>query len=156
MSTDKNRYWIVVANPSKLKIFSSNSPLYQSNHDFSFISELEHNKSRLQSHDLGDDKPGRYKTHESGGSSYQPATAPQDIEKNQFAKEVANQLKQAKNANLYDQILLVVPKQFYGILKTHLDQHVTNSIYKLFYKDYIARTTEDLSNMIFGEINGVQ
>lgn len=155
MNTNKNRYWIVVANASKLKIFASSSPLYQSKHDFSFIQELDHDKSRLKSHDLGDDRPGRYKTHDSGGSAYQPAMDIKDVEKIQFAKEIAATLKQAKNSDQYEQILLVIPKQFYGILKTHLDNHVADSIYKLIYKDFITRTTEDLSNMIFEEINGV-
>lgn len=155
MNLNKNRYWIVVANGSKLKIFASNSPLYQSRHDLSFILELDHNESRLKSHDLEKDKPGRYKMHESGGSAYERVTDTKIIEKNQFAREIAGKLKHAKSLDQYEQILLIVPKQFYGILKTYIDHNVADSIYKLIYKDYVNSTTEDLTNMIFGEINGV-
>lgn|GEM_PF-4453320 len=156
MNSNKSRYWIAVSDASKLKIFSSNTPPYKPCTDLTFVQEVDHNQSRLKAHELGDDKPGRYKTHESGGSSYQHTTDIKDVEKIHFAKEIALLLKQAKNSDKYEQLILIVHEKFHAVVKAHLDKTVLDSIYKEIDKDFVNRTTEDLIKMIFEEINGAK
>src|SRR5579863_1986957 len=156
MNSNKSRYWIAVSDASKLKIFSSNTPLYKPCTDLTFVQEIDHDKSRLKSHDLGDDKPGRYKTHESGGSAYQHSTDIKDVEKINFAREIALLLKQAKNSDKYEQLIIIVHEKFHGVLKAHLDKTVLDSIYKEINRDYVNHPTKDLIKIIFEEINGTQ
>ena len=79
-----HKYWIVVADASKAKIFASSHSLLTADKDLSFVQELDHAASRLETHELESDAQGRYKTHEAGGSAYQPKTDAHEDEKINF------------------------------------------------------------------------
>lgn len=153
MSTHKNRYWIVVANASKAKIFASDHDLHQITSDLIFVQELDHEASRVKDHDLKDVKPGRYKIDASDdGSAYERKTDAKEVEKIHFAAEIALFLKQAKDSDRFEQLIIIAHDHFYGLLKQHLDHVVTDSVYKTILKDYTACTTADLAKNIQNEI----
>ena len=151
MNLYENKYWVVVTNASKFKVFACNDNLHNPN--LTFIQELNHEASRLRSHELEEHSPGRYKTYASGeGSTYQPKTNPREVTKDDFAKEIALLLKHSKNANKYENLIIIAHDHFYGILKTHFDHTVQESIYMTILKDYSSFSTRELANAILTEV----
>lgn len=147
------KFWIAVANASELKIFASDGELYEEDTDVVFVQELKHPESRLKPFDFKGDKPGTYKTHDGDGSAYEQKTEIKEVEKIHFAEEINKLLTHAKNSNQYDQLLLIAPDHFYGILKMHLHHTIQDAIYKVISKDYTTFTTEELAKMIRKDIN---
>ena len=145
------KYWIVVANASELKIFGSDD-LHQVAHDLEFITELKHPESRMKGHDLEMDRPGRYRTHESGGSAYQSTTDIKEVAKIHFAEEINTLLVHAKNEGKYKKLVIIAPDHVYGILKTHFNHLVNDSIHLVIQKDYTSFTTDELAKMITKEV----
>lgn len=151
MNLYENKYWVVVANASKLKIFACYDNLHNPN--LNFIQGLNHEASRLKAHDLEDHSPGRYKTYALGeGSTYQPKTNPKEVTKDDFAKEIALLLKHAKDANKYESLIIIAHDHFYGVLKTHLDYKVQDSISMTILKDYSSFSTQELEQAILNEV----
>ncbi len=151
MNLYENKYWIVVANASKFKVFACDNNLHKPN--LIFIRELTHEASRLKVHDLEDHSPGRYKTYAFGeGSTYQPKTDPREVTKYDFAKEIALLLKHAKDTNKYENLIIIAHDHFYGILKLHFDHTVQESIYMTIPKDYSFFSTEELEKAILNEV----
>lgn len=154
MNQHKSKYWIVVANASKLKIFASNHDLHKIDADLTFVQELDHDAGRLKDCDLEDDRPGRYKTDLSkGGSAYEHKTDAKEVEREHFAREIVSLLQHAKQTEQYEQLIIVAHDHFYGILKSHFDHLLQDAIYQTILKDYTQLTTADLAKMLLNEVS---
>jgi len=148
-----SKYWILVSNANDSKVFTTNMHIGKIGADLEFVEELQHPQSKLQRQDLSVNQPGHYKVHGGGahgttGSTYEQDTDPKDTEKDHFAKEIAAFLAAAKDANKYEQLILVIPAHFHGVLDTHLHKSVKESISKIIHKDWTSSTTSDLANML--------
>lgn len=153
MNLTKSKYWIVVTNASKLRIFAIDHDLHKIVYDLVFVEELNHNASRLRDSELDGDRPGRYKINSSNnGSAYEYKTDSTEREKIHFATEIALFLRNAKDCGKFEKLIIIAHDHFYGILKQHFDHIVQDSIYNIILKDYTLFTKEDLAKMIRNEI----
>ena len=148
-----SKYWILVSNANDSKVFTTDVHISQIGSDLKFEQELQHPQSKLYRQDLSVNQPGHYKVHSRGlhgstGSTYEQDTDPKDIEKDHFAKEIADFLASAKNAHKYEQLILVVPAHFAGSIDGHLNKSVKESILKIIHKDWTALPTDDLAKAL--------
>ncbi len=118
---------VIVADNARARIFTSHSVLTR-------LEELEgfaHPEARLSNQELVGDSAG--KSVDQHGS-LQPATMPTEHEAESFARLLGNHLKELHNQQHFDQLMLIAPPRFLGLLRKALpgplDQLVTKSIDK--------------------------
>ena len=118
---------VIVADNCRARIFSSHTVL---NH----LTELEgfaHPEGRWSNQELVGDEAG--KSRDLHGD-LEPATSPKEHEAQMFAKALAKHLKDLHNQQHYEQLILIAPPRFLGLLRKELpkplDQLETHSIDK--------------------------
>lgn len=142
--------WIMVCDASRAILYKSQgkvAPLL-------FIKKLEHQDSRSHVHDLVTDKPGR--TQQSVGGKGHTAVGhgsrsgmnkehtPKDSEHEQFAQEIASELKLGLINKLYSHLVLISGPHFLGLVRTMMDETVVQQITHTIDKDYTHMTSEEI------------
>ncbi len=85
------------------------------------LQTFEHPQGRLQDHELDSDQAGRQSNSSVGGShgfGGDKSSHKHDVES--FAAQIAGYLEQERNAGRYQQLVLVAPPQFLGLLRKQL------------------------------------
>src|SRR5687767_11279660 len=115
--------WIITANTNHCCIYE-----YQGN-ALSLIKEIDHPENKLKDSELSSDKPGRYNSNNSiGGGAYSPHTEIEDVQDNDFAREIARELREEKNKNTYKELIIIMPAQIEGLFSKHLNKNVKGVI----------------------------
>jgi len=132
--------WILVANAGKAKIFSVNKLKFLTGKArLETIQEFTHPASRKKDVEIASDKLGHYKD----GSFVEP-TDPKKYEAESFAREVIGTLEAARVANKFDELILVVPPQFRGMMNKYLRAPLEQVISKVIEKDYTKNVEKEL------------
>ena len=140
--------WILVANASEARIFTVNKLKFLNGEEkLKSVREFMHPSSRKKDTEIVSDKLGRYKE----GSFVEP-TDPKKHEAENFAREIVNTLEAARVANSYDELILVVPAQFRGMMNKHLHVPLEQSIIKIIEKDYTKDSDKDLEEHLIKQI----
>lgn len=112
-----NLTWLVVADNSKARIFEVDThkgPIKE-------IETIVHTQSRLHEQDMTSDLPGRSGgKNDSGGNVYEAETRPKEQESINFARDVANEIDDARKKNKFKQVMLVASPGFLGNLRNAL------------------------------------
>ncbi|MGE5153637.1 MAG: host attachment protein [Bdellovibrio bacteriovorus] len=117
--------WVVVASAARARIFEVSGrrePLLE-------IKDLVNPEDRLQSQALKSDKPGRAFDH-MGGQRHAMGTAvdPKEQVAIRFAKQVAQQLDADRHHGRFDDLCVVAPPHFLGLLRGHMGQGLTRTV----------------------------
>lgn len=120
-----NEYWILVADASRARLFAREKK-------FGPIEELEslvHPESRLRRQDLVTDRPGQVQESRTPGEyAAKESTDPKKVEAQDFARELADHLNQAREAGRFRQLVLLAEPHFLGILRKQLDKPTTDAV----------------------------
>jgi protein required for attachment to host cells len=127
------KIFYLITNSCRAQVFiqtKSNGPLIE-------IKSMEHRESRLRNLDIDSDKPGRtqHGTRNGMRGSMEPRTTPKETERRLFAREVAECLSQIAFENPSNDIILVAPPQFLGLLRPLLPRHIASRIMRTIDKD---------------------
>ncbi|AZL15204.1 host attachment protein [Rickettsiales endosymbiont of Stachyamoeba lipophora] len=140
---------ILVANSSNCKIYAYNKPIAQ----FTLTKEMGHEESHMKiSQDLVRDDRGRPdKPFSVSRTAYEPDTDPKKKEWDIFAREVAHNIK--NEAEKYSSLVLIVPPEFEGMLKSHInkidkDHKVMDKVTHLIQKDLLNMNELDMFEYI--------
>ena len=109
--------WLVVADNSRARIFSTDSftgPIEE-------IESIVHTEARLHEQNITSDLPGRGSGKGGTGHAYQDETAPKEQENINFAKQVAHELDSARKGNKFKQLILIASPGFLGNLRNQLN-----------------------------------
>ena len=111
--------WIVVADQSKARIFTVDTPrgpLQQ-------IEELEHPEGRERIQELTSDLPGRAFDSSGVGGRHAMSTSvdPKEQEAIRFAKHIAEHVRSGCTQGRCDRLMLVAGPPFLGLLREHLN-----------------------------------
>lgn len=110
--------WLVIADNSRVRIFSTDSrtgPIEE-------IESIIHTEARLHEHELTSDLPGRGAGKNGvGRHAYQDEVSPKDQENINFAREIANKLDAARKDNKFKQLILVAAPGFLGNIRNQLN-----------------------------------
>jgi len=131
--------WIVTANTNDCCIYE-----YHDN-DLKLIKQISRPENKLKDSELSSDKPGRYNSSNStGGGAYAPHTEIEDVQDNNFAREVAIELNEARNKNKYRELVIIMPAQIEGLFLNHLNSKVKELIEHTIQKNIMHLSEKEL------------
>ncbi|MGC9128112.1 MAG: host attachment protein [Acidithiobacillus sp.] len=137
------RTWILVSNGSHAKFFLHSG----CGKGLQALAERHHDSSRLKGTELVSDAPGRVQQSFAHGA--RPAldgkSSPKDQELQQFARELAQTLREGRVQTDYDDFVLVAPPAFLGLLREALDEPTAKLQRASINKDYIQADLAELS-----------
>jgi protein required for attachment to host cells len=106
-----SRNYVVVADAARARVLTCDARL----DTLEEVADLIHPESRLHHADLVTDQAGR----RSGDSTEGPDA--QQHAQEEFSREVAEHLRDARNQGRFDRLILVAPPRFLGLLRKALD-----------------------------------
>lgn len=133
--------WVVVAESSRAKIFTMNSP----DGALSFKESLEHPEARQHEQNLVSDLPGR--TFDSAGQgrhAKEEEVGPKKEEALRFAKQIAEYVEAARTRNEIERLVLVAPPQFLGFLRNYLSTPSAGLVSQEIHKDLVKHDDMDI------------
>ncbi|ABS76626.1 host attachment protein [Coxiella burnetii] len=145
--------WIVVANASKAKIFAVNKIKFLTGkHNLELIKEYTHPESRMRDVEIASDRLGHFHAKSRGSGSFVEQTNPKKYEAESFAREVVNDLESGRMADLFQDIILVAPPPFHGLLNKCLNPQLENKIALVIEKDYTKDNDKELEKHLKQQI----
>ena len=144
--------WLIVADNSTARIFTMetrSSPINE-------IETIVHTEARLHEQDMTSDLPGK-----GGGKAgasqhaYQSEVSPKDQENLNFAKQVANELDEARKANKFTQFALVASPGFLGNLRNQLSPQTKKVICYELDKNLVHLKAKELRGHLPDTIPGL-
>lgn len=132
--------WILVADSSRARIFSTDSPS-------SPLEEREgfsHAESRLHDREITADLPGRIKESGIGGHAFEQKTDPKKQEAINFAHSLAHHLEAGSNANQFEQLMIVADPSFLGLLRDELSEQLKKKVSFELNKDLTTHSVAEI------------
>lgn len=145
--------WVLVAHEAGARIFDNHGP----GKGLGLVEEIDHPEGRMRSGELVSDRPGRSFRRDSGDprrASMSQDEGPRERLVSDFARDLAEQLQQARVQNRYQRLVLVAPPKFLGLLRSSLDGPTAQLVVGSLAKDLAARKEEELVEHL-GEIIAV-
>lgn len=106
--------WILLADGGNARVMERVAPFGKLKEIF----QLTH--PHKSTHEMGDDKPGRaFESASPTRHAYEPHTDPHELQKDNFAKELATLLKDAYQTQKFDELSIVSPPHMLGLLRSH-------------------------------------
>ncbi|MEJ1994153.1 MAG: host attachment protein [Limibacillus sp.] len=139
------RTWILVADAGRARIFANNGV----GKGLTEVTDGEHENPLPKTRELGSDKPGRsFDSAGEGRHAMAPRADWHEQAKEAFAKELADWLKSAHQANAYDRLVLAAPPKTLGDLRAELDPQVAKLVSAEISKDLTHQTPDQLEEQI--------
>lgn len=138
---ETNTTWILVADASKARIFSTHkAALFNGNgKNLQLINEYEHQESRKKDQDLVTDRQGKF-----GSGTFVETTDPKHHEEERFAVELTKTLAKAHNENRYHELIFIAPATFMGMLNKHISNELNKLVNLTIEKDYTSFNEQEL------------
>jgi len=138
----KTDIWVVVANSAVARIFK-----LENLHSLKELETLIHPGSRQHARDLTSDKPGRTfdSTHSGTRHAMEPKTNPQQVEFDEFAKQLSKHLNLACVNGPCKKIYLAANPAFLGLLRQHLNDQTMHLIAEQVDKDITQLTPSEIT-----------
>lgn len=133
--------WILVANASVATLYASAGPKQA----LARVKDLAHPQSRMKNADLVSDRAGHMQSSGNGHGSRQPQTEPKQNEADHFARELAQELEQGRNAKQFERVILVAPPAFLGLINERLDTQTAKLVTHRYEKDYTQLSERELA-----------
>lgn len=101
--------------------------------------QIQHPENKLRDTELTSDKPGRY-----AFGAYEQESDPKEIKRDSFAREIAKELDAGRTGNHYDKLIVIAAPHMYGLLTSHLNEHVKKLISHHVQKDLLHFSEREL------------
>lgn len=86
--------------------------------------------SHAPDRELGNDRPGRaFDSVGKGRHAIDPHTSTHRLNKADFARQIANRLRENLESGALDRLVLVAPPKALGDIRKHLDQELSKCVY---------------------------
>ncbi|MCW8409867.1 host attachment protein [Legionella sp. PATHC035] len=144
MKFDHQTTWVLAADTNTCRIYKSTTTPY----DLKLIKELQHPQSKLRDIELTSEKPGRYNTATTTRGTYTQQSDPKEIEIDNFARTIAEELDHSRNAHEYDKLIVITGPHMNGLLFHHLNKHVHHLVTHNLKNDVIHLTEKELSDFL--------
>lgn len=135
--------WIVAAESARARIFRQDrprGPLLEQQ-------DLVHPESTLHGRDLADDRQGRTfdRSREGGRHAMEPGKDPKTVEAEAFARELATLLQSARSRGDLDDLVLIAPPQFLGLLTGCLDDQTRALVSRRINKNLVRHSLDEIA-----------
>ena len=132
---------VIVANSARARIFASHDVLGHLTEAEDFV----HSEARLKNQALVSDAPGRAR---GGPDSLDPKTSPKEHEAQEFARLLAGRLKEMHNEQHYDQLILIAPPAFLGLLRKSLHKPLDQLVRRTIDTDLSTASVKEIIGYI--------
>ena len=132
--------WIVVADNSRARIFTAetpSSPLIE-------VDSIVHPEARMHDRDITSDLPGRGSGTGGSRHSYEGETDAKDYENFEFAKRVADHLDDARKADKFKQLIIIAAPKLLGNLRSELNDQTKKLVTLELDKNLSQLNPEDI------------
>jgi protein required for attachment to host cells len=132
--------WILIANRVGARIVDKQGS------KFTLIETISHQQGRLRDRDVNSDKQGRgFDRVGGGGHALSPSETAHEHDAKAFAQELAEKLRNARNAKSFERLVLVAEPHFLGLLRDALDSVTARTVIASVSKDLSRIAPSDLS-----------
>jgi len=133
--------WIIVADASRARIFSSTGNLS----GFQELQTLTHPASRLHEQELTSDLPGRaFDSHGQDRHAMGQAVSPKKEETIRFAKQITSLLDDARKKNSFEHLILIAPPERLGLLREKLSVALRKRVSEEIHNNLTQHTLDDI------------
>jgi protein required for attachment to host cells len=136
--------WILIASASEAHCYAYNNKKHLDGRlMLELIDKHENPSNRKKEDDLVTGRTGSYRTGSAHGS-YAPSSDPKETDADHFAKMLASLLDSGRMAHEYDNLVLIVPPHFQGLMNKHLKKEIAPLISIIIQKDYTQLPIKEL------------
>jgi protein required for attachment to host cells len=128
---------VIVADNGRARIFASKTGVRQLEEMEGFV----HSEAHLANQDIDADAAGRSRDPH---GSLDHATSAREHESQMFAKSLARHLKELHNDHHFEQLVLVAPPRFLGLLRQELPKPLDKLVSQSIDKDLTRSSLEDI------------
>ncbi|MCZ6830742.1 MAG: host attachment protein [Gammaproteobacteria bacterium] len=132
---------VIVADNARARIFASHSVINRLQETEGFV----HPEAHLSNRDLVGDSSG--KSVDQRGS-LDPATSAKEQEAQNFAKMLARHLRDMHNQQHFEQLILIAPPRFLGMLRKELPKPLAQLVTRAIDKDLTTASTGEIIDYI--------
>lgn len=137
--------WILVANASQAQLYQSpRAKLLNGHPHLSLLEQFSHPQSRQKLSEMVSDKSG----HSGRRGTYEQSVSPKLQQADLFAKELVDHLQQARHSHLFDDLILIAPASFQGLLKKHAHGVLETCVSANIEKDFTRSNQEQLGKRL--------
>lgn len=150
--------WVVVADAARARFFAvrDNSGAYRGSEAFPSsqpapkgeleeVTSLSNSAARLADADLETDRPGSTSERKGDGMhAYEPPNSVRDVEAKRFARDVVEQLDQARQQGKMDRFYLLAAPDFLGLLRDAMGKALKEALVEDHAKDFSERSAQDI------------
>jgi protein required for attachment to host cells len=140
----------MVAHDAGARVFENDGP----GKGLQLIEEIDHPEGRERDQDINADRPGRSFRKNSGDprrAAMSRSEGPRERVVSDFARAMAEKLKQGRVENQYERLVLVAPPRFLGLLRSSLDGPTAQLLVGSLNKDLASTKQAELIEHL-GEI----
>ncbi|WP_031432754.1 host attachment protein [Methylomarinum vadi] len=142
-----HKTWIIAAESSQARFFtvpSKKEPLEE-------LPEMLNPASKIHESELTTDLPGRTVTSGPTGNKHamEPHTSPKEQATITFAKQIAEKVEKARVQGELEQIILVCPPKFLGLLRDNLSDQSKKMVIKSLDKNLVSHSEEEIRKQLF-------
>jgi protein required for attachment to host cells len=145
--------WILVAHDAGARVFENDGP----GKGLQLIEEIDHPEGRERDQDINADRPGRSFRKNSADprrAAMSRSEGPRERAVADFARAMAEKLKQGRVENQYERLVLVAPPRFLGLLRSSLDGPTAQLLVGSLNKDLASSRQAELIEHL-GEVMAV-
>ncbi|HLQ25053.1 MAG TPA: host attachment protein [Acidiferrobacterales bacterium] len=136
--------WILAANGSQARLFAN----VGSTTELRLLKEFTHPESREKGSELVTDRTGLYESTRNKHGAFTPTIGPKQNAMEHFAIQLAKELEHGRVDNQYEQLVLIAPPHFLGLLTGHLNDHVRSLVHRKIKKNYTELAAGELAALI--------
>ncbi len=138
--------WIITANSAYAKIYR-----LEKNRSLVELQVLEHPESRLHDSELVSSRPGKASERKGAVTrhSMEPASSPQHLEFEIFARELGRYLDAERKKGSFSQLYLMAGPSFLGMLRREMDTHTAALVVGEVNKDATEMDHEQIKGHLF-------
>ncbi|WP_058534025.1 host attachment protein [Legionella saoudiensis] len=140
----KDTTWILTADSNRCKLYQVNKKPYQA----LLVKEIQHPASKLRDVELTADKSGHYQTSNGSHGAFTQQSAPKEIEIDNFARHIAEELDKGRTAQDYNHLTVIAPPHMNGLILQHINKEVKKLITQNIIKDVMHLTEQDLTDFL--------
>jgi len=144
--------WILVTDAGRARLFTTELR----ENAWNVVEDFEHTEGRFTSSEIENTSPpGRMQQGDAQGgrrTALEPRTLPKEVEAEHFAQRLVDFLEAAIAKRDYDQLVLVAPPHFLGILKKKLGQQAAKKLLASIDKDLSKLPPDEVRQRLLAEV----
>lgn len=143
------KHWVVVADAATCRIYATDEWMG----DYTLLAERANERAHLDVADIQSDRRGA--TRAGPGlerSALDPRHDPRDLERQKWAREIADHLDRARGEGQWERIVVAAPPRLLGQLRAELSEATRRALVASIDKDLVKTPAHQLPEVIRAQL----